>query len=155
MHGTKKQFLGVFSDSERVERRLPAVLRTVLAADVVGYIVPPRAVLSSASLSTGAPECGHFLLAEPLQSVVAGVALRLWDPPTRHVYITLFGAAAAELEKYISDKKMAPIKGPYLEFTLHLFVHLFHLFRRVMVMMVMMVMMHWLCHRLRIFRACD
>ena len=43
-------------------------------------IVPPRAVLSSASLSTGArslleAECGHFFLAEQLQSVVvAGVA---------------------------------------------------------------------------------
>ena len=75
-------------------------------------------------------------------------------PPKRHVYITLFGAAAAELEKYVSDKKMAPIKGPYLECTLHLFVHLFHLFHRVMVMMMVM-MMHRLCHRLRIFCACD
>ena len=119
--------------------------------EALADIVPPRTVLSSASLSAGARS---LLEARMLQSVVvAGVALRLWGPPKRHVYITLFGAAAAELEKYVSDKKMAPIKGPYLEFTLHLFVHLFHLFHRVMVMMVMM--MHWLCHRLRIFCACD
>ena len=71
------------------------------------------------------------------------------------LYITLFGGAAAELEKYVPDKKMAPIKGPYLEFTLHLFVHLFHLFHRVVMMVMVMVMVHWLCHGLRIFCACD
>jgi len=41
--------------------------------------------------------------------------------------IAVLGAAAAELEKYVSDKKMAPIKRPYSDLY-YIFLSIFSIF---------------------------